>query len=181
MGSEMCIRDSLKTDHKNLTYINVTLTGKVLRWKLYLQDKDFHLMHVPGKEVHQFVPDALSRLCENNMPPKALAREVSSAMKPSFHIPSKIFNVLSEVHSTKVGHHGRHMCKKRLKDKGHAITDRMITQFTRQCPCCQVMNRLRIPIYMRFLQPLRGDPFGSHWTTQDGRQRSPIHSRVASR
>ena len=38
----------LKTDHKNLTYINVTLTGKVLRWKLYLQDKDFHLMHVPG-------------------------------------------------------------------------------------------------------------------------------------
>jgi hypothetical protein len=31
----------LKTDHKNLTYLNITLTGKVLRWKLYLQDKDF--------------------------------------------------------------------------------------------------------------------------------------------
>ena len=141
----------LKTDHKNLTYINVTLTGKVLRWKLYLQDKDFHLMHVPGKEVHQFVPDALFRLCENNMPPKVLARGVSSAMllaalEPSFHIPSKIFNVISEVHNTKVGHHGLHMCKKRLKDKGHVITDRMITQFIRQCPCCQVMNRLRIPI-----------------------------------
>jgi len=26
------------------------------------------------------------------------------------------------------------------------------------------------PIYMRFLQPLRSDPFGSHWTTQGGRQ-----------
>ena len=38
----------LKTDHKNLTYINVTFTGKVLRWKLYLQDKDFDLYHVPG-------------------------------------------------------------------------------------------------------------------------------------
>ena len=25
----------------NLTYLNVTLTGKMLRWKLYLQDKDF--------------------------------------------------------------------------------------------------------------------------------------------
>ena len=36
----------LKTDHKNLTYLNVTLTGKVLRWKLYLQDKDFYLCHV---------------------------------------------------------------------------------------------------------------------------------------
>jgi hypothetical protein len=50
----------MKTDHMNLTYLNVTLTGKVLRWKLYLQDKDFHLCHVPGKEVHQHIPDALS-------------------------------------------------------------------------------------------------------------------------
>ena len=33
----------LKTDHKNLTNLSVTLTGKVLRWKLYLQDKDFYL------------------------------------------------------------------------------------------------------------------------------------------
>ena len=60
----------MKTDHMNLTYLNVTLTGKVLRWKLYLQDKDFHLCHVPGKEVHQQIPDAFSRLCENNMPSK---------------------------------------------------------------------------------------------------------------
>ena len=57
----------------NLTYLSVTLTGKVLRWKLYLQDKDFHLYHVPGKEVHQQIPDALSRLCENNMPLKHTA------------------------------------------------------------------------------------------------------------
>ena len=52
----------LKTDHMNLTYINVTFTDKVLRWKLYLQDKDFDLYHVPSKEENQFVPDALSRL-----------------------------------------------------------------------------------------------------------------------
>ena len=57
----------LKTDHKNLAYLNVTLTGKVLRWKLYLQDKDFYLCQFPGKEDHQGVPDALSRLCENMM------------------------------------------------------------------------------------------------------------------
>ena len=84
----------LKTDHKNLTYINVTLTGKVLRWKLYLQDKDFHLMHVPGKEVHQYVPDALSRLCENNMPPKTVVASSShgilAAIEPTFHIPNPV-------------------------------------------------------------------------------------------
>jgi len=44
-----------------------SLTGKVQRWKLYLQDKDIYLCHVPGEEVHQFVPDALSRLCANHM------------------------------------------------------------------------------------------------------------------
>jgi len=32
-------------------------TGKVLQWKLHLQDKDFH----------QQIPNALSRLRENNM------------------------------------------------------------------------------------------------------------------
>jgi hypothetical protein len=42
----------LKTDHKNLTYLNVTRTGKVLQWKPYLQDEDFYLCHVLGKEVH---------------------------------------------------------------------------------------------------------------------------------
>jgi hypothetical protein len=141
----------LKTDHKNLTYINVTLTGKVLRWKLYLQDKDFHLMHVPGKEVHQFVPDALSRLSENNMPPKAAAVVESptmllAAMEPTFHIPTKIYNIIAGVHNSEVGHHGLHMCKKRLKALGIMCTNRMITQFIRQCPCCQVMSRVHIQI-----------------------------------
>ena len=42
-------------EDKNLTYINVTFTGEVLRWKLYLQDKDFDLFH-----VHQIALDALN-------------------------------------------------------------------------------------------------------------------------
>ena len=83
-------------------YINVTLTGKVLRWKLYLQDKDFHLMHVPGKEVHQYVPDALSRLCEYNMLPKPVVDAPMSillaAMEPTFHILNGIYNKIAAVH-----------------------------------------------------------------------------------
>jgi hypothetical protein len=51
----------LKTDHKNLTYLNVTLTGKILRWKLYLQDKDFYLCHVSGNEAHQGVHASKAR------------------------------------------------------------------------------------------------------------------------
>ena len=40
-------------DHMNLTYINLTFTGKMLRWKLYLQDKDFDLYHVSGTEEYE--------------------------------------------------------------------------------------------------------------------------------
>lgn len=36
-----------KTDHIKLTYLKVTLTGKVLQWKFYLPDKDFDFCHVP--------------------------------------------------------------------------------------------------------------------------------------
>jgi len=47
-----------KKDYMNLTYINVTFTSNALRWKLYLQDKEFDLYHLSGTEEHQFVPDA---------------------------------------------------------------------------------------------------------------------------
>jgi hypothetical protein len=60
----------LKTDQQNLTYRNVTLTVKFLRWKLYLQVKDFCLGHVLRKEVHQEVQDTLSYLCEHHMSAK---------------------------------------------------------------------------------------------------------------
>ena len=79
-------------------------------------------MHVPGKEVHQYVPDALSRLCENNMPPKTTVASSShgilAAMEPTFHIPDAIFRVIAKVHNSAVGHHGLQMCKKRLKAQG---------------------------------------------------------------
>jgi len=62
----------------------VTFTGKVLRWKLYLQDKDFDLYHVEGKEMHHIVFDALSRLCVNiNPPPPTLADAMIVAERPA--------------------------------------------------------------------------------------------------
>ena len=76
-------------------------------------------MHVPG---NQFVPDALSRLCENNMPPKAAVASSSlgllAVMEPTFHIPDAIFRVIAGVHNSAVGHHGLKLCKKRLKAQG---------------------------------------------------------------
>ena len=67
-------------------------------------------------------------------------------LNPLSIIPNPVFRAIAGVHNSEVGHHGLQMCKKRLKVKGFNFTDRMIKQFIRQCPCCQVMNRLRIPI-----------------------------------
>jgi len=88
----------LKTDHMNMTYLNITLTGKVQRWKLYLQDKDFYQCHVPRKEVHQFIPDALSRLCEYHMlsnesekPAHKQHQAFLAFIEPKHRIPDAVF------------------------------------------------------------------------------------------
>ena len=37
------------TDHKNLMYLNVTLTGKILRWKLISKIKTSTYVMFPGR------------------------------------------------------------------------------------------------------------------------------------
>ena len=127
-----------------------TLIGKVLRWKLYLQDKEFHFYHVPGKEVHQGVSDALSWLCENHMPAKQKPEEKQertvtlSALQPKQHLSDEVYDKIAAVHNSSVGHWGHAKCKLRLNDP--SVSDRMISTFIRQCPCCQVMSRLKLHI-----------------------------------
>jgi hypothetical protein len=83
----------------NLTYINVTFTGKVLRWKLYLTS---------GKEEYQFVPDALSRLCVNNVPPRpTLADEIIVALRPVMDLSQDVDERLTDIHNSLRGHVGR--------------------------------------------------------------------------
>ena len=108
----------LKTDHKNLTYINVTFTGKVLRWKLYLQDKNFDLYHVAGREEHQYVPDALSRLCvNNNPPPPAASNQMLMVLQPTVHLDNQTYDLIKSVHNKQIGHWGLKICQKLLRDK----------------------------------------------------------------
>ncbi|KAG9397020.1 WD repeat-containing protein [Carpediemonas membranifera] len=51
---------TIETDHKNLTYMEQkTASAKVLRWRLALQEFDFHVIHLPGES--NVVADTLSR------------------------------------------------------------------------------------------------------------------------
>ena len=122
----------LKTDHMNLTYLNVTLTGKVLRWKLYLQNKDFHLGHFPGKEVHQ------GAHC------LGYVRTTKQEPEKKQDLSNEVYDKIVAVHNSSVGHWGHAKCKLKLNDP--SVSDRMISTFIRQCPCCQVMSRLKVQI-----------------------------------
>ncbi len=94
------------------------MTGKVQRWKLYLQDKDFYLCHVPGKEVHQYVPDALSSLCENHMlsnesekPAHKRHQAFLASIEPKHRISDAAFKQIAAVLNSMVGHWGLQKCK----------------------------------------------------------------------
>jgi len=76
----------LKTDHMNLTYLNVTLTGKV-------QDKDFYLCQV-HKRHQAFL----------------------ATLEPKHRIPDAIFWQIAAVHNSMVGHWGLEKCQERLND-----------------------------------------------------------------
>jgi transposase InsO family protein len=84
------------------------------------------------------------------MPAKPESREAASrpillaALQTKQVIPEEQYKRIAAVHNSNLGHWGLAMTKKRLNDP--SVTDRMISEFIRQCPCCQVMSRLRIPI-----------------------------------
>ena len=73
------------------------------------------------------------------------------ALRPVMQLPSDIRDRLTRVHNSKVGHWGLDICKRRIREQhrrqgGRDITYRMISEFIRQCPACQVMNRMKVQI-----------------------------------
>ncbi len=54
----------LRTDHRNLTFLNKNSSPKVIRWKLEIQEYDFKIEYIPGPL--NIEADALSRMDSNN-------------------------------------------------------------------------------------------------------------------
>jgi hypothetical protein len=67
-----------------------------------------------------------------------------SALQPKQHLSDELYDKIAAVHNSSVGHWGQAKCRAKLND--HSVTDRMINTFIRQCPCCQVMSRLKVQI-----------------------------------
>ena len=72
-------------------------------------------------------------------------------------LPQDVYERLTDIHNSLRGHVGLNLCKRRLKtirkhrvkdnlEQEEMIPDHMINEVFRQCPHCQITNRLRLPI-----------------------------------
>ena len=137
----------LRTDHKNLTYLNLEGSAKVRRWRLYIQEFNFSVEHVPGKDNP--VADAFSRLCvhwNEDMPDSsylcAFQRDVS------IRIPQEHYLQIGRVHNSTVGHFGVEKTISRLHNAKLQWKHmrKHVMQFIRQCPACQLMRDKKLLI-----------------------------------
>jgi hypothetical protein len=69
---------------------------------------------------------------------------ILAALQPKQSLPDKVYDKIAAVHNSSKGHWGQRLTRKRLNDP--SITDWMISQFIRQCPCCQLMSRIHLQI-----------------------------------
>ena len=110
------VRFTLQTDHKNLIYINDTASSKVIRWKLPIQEYDFGIEHIAGKD--NLIADSFSRFC--HFPAKEEEFEYDCDMSEhimgtldDFDIPRDKYRIIAASQNTFVGHHGVYRtCKK---------------------------------------------------------------------
>ena len=147
------IRDrcfTLRTDHRNLLFISQDSNPMVVRWYMRLCEFTFKIEFIPGELNH--IADSMSRLCRNNMLdlPREYSEEfaLSASVIDKFKLTTTQYKNISSVHNSVVGHFGLDRTIKRL----HASTGKWefmrqhVCSFIDNCPCCQKMSVLKIPI-----------------------------------
>ena len=153
MYLQSLLRDRLfkiKIDHRNLLFIKETSNPMIVRWHMALSEFSFTLELIPG--VDNNIADAMSRLCRNNMvdEPKEYTEEhILSAISASTK-PNKIqYSKISKLHNSKVGHFGLERTLRRFKELKNVwqFQRQHVRHFIDNCPCCQKMSMLKIPIH----------------------------------
>lgn len=142
------IRDihfTVRTDHANLTYLNESKSQRVQRWRDDLMEYDFDVEHIPGEK--NVIADAFSRLLPITTEQITALEELNIIVEHN-RIPSDKYKLISAVHNSTVGHHGFERTFAKIRAAGHDWPHMrlQIKQFIKQCPCCQKMSVIKIPI-----------------------------------
>jgi RNase H-like domain found in reverse transcriptase/Integrase core domain/Chromo (CHRromatin Organisation MOdifier) domain/Integrase zinc binding domain len=152
---------TIHTDHKNLIYMRSAPTSMVGRWFMALQELDFSIEYVKGKD--NIVADAMSRLCPNLTDLVIKVQPESTGMEPNC-LPGPFCGALQTLPDmTDEQREALHMCHNRYV--GHGGVERTVLKllsipiswtemrqhahlFIQQCACCQKMNATRVPIHV---------------------------------
>jgi len=140
------IHFTVRTDHDNLTYLKENKSQKVQRWKDDLQEYNFDLEHIPGEQ--NVVADAFSRLLPLTSEQINMLEEELNIIVEHTIIPADKYKIISKVHNSAVGHHGSERTFAKLRAAGHEWQNMRLhtKQFIKQCPCCQKMSTIKLPI-----------------------------------
>ena len=116
-----------------------------------LSEFSFSLEFIPG--IDKDIADSLSRLCRNNMidSPKEYSPEyiLSGLYIESYKPSPSQYSKIDMLHKTVVGHYGLERTLKRFKDLNDTweYQRQHVRYFIDNCPYCQKMNMLKIPIH----------------------------------
>jgi hypothetical protein len=177
---EYLLRDAkftIRTDHRNLLYMNNRASNKVQRWKNAIQQFNFDVEHIPGPD--NIVADLYSRLnklpeTESPITPVSATLATLAAVVPDppwlaaiktarLEPPTSVISsdqpqlsqdkqeLISQVHDHVRGHAGVDKTLQRLHDRQTKWPGMRqdITRFIRQCPACQFMKETGIPIAIK--------------------------------
>ena len=154
MYLQSLLRDRLfriKTDHRSLSFIKEAFNPMIVWWYMALSEISFTLEFIPG--VDNNIADAMSRLRQNNMvdePKEYTGEHILSAISASTK-PNKIQHLkISKLHNSKVGQFGLERTLRRFKKLKSVVWQfqrQHVRHFIDNCPCCQKMSMLKIPIH----------------------------------
>jgi hypothetical protein len=177
MKLEHLLRDThftLRTDHKNLTYINSEFREKVKRWKLAIQHFDFDIEYIKGPD--NIEADGFSRLCpdpneteskyESKINSMLIAKGLSHNcslpksenditylnslnVKVNNHmIPADKYDIIKSVHNELSGHLGVDKTIEKLISikKTWKNMRKDVETFIQRCDLCQKLSFRKIDI-----------------------------------
>ena len=136
------IKFTLRTDHRNLLFINDASSARVMRWKMDLQEYMFNIEHVAGKD--NVVADNLSRIPNITHDSDEDRIDMLFALD-EFEIPLEVKNAFDKVHNSSVGHMGLDKTMERLKELNikHPYLRNIVRTLLRSCDVCQKQSRVK--------------------------------------
>ena len=176
---EYLLRDvkfTIRTDHRNLLYLNLDASRKVLNWKLDIQEYNFDVEHIPGvdnvvadiysrvtfgdQDKHEQIPayshfEKSKELGNMKLISTLMARQAQPAPQPTYTerrdppLDLNVAKAIAAVHNAVVGHTGVEKTLQRLRERATLTWKSMrkdVRKYIRQCPQCQFMRKHRIKI-----------------------------------